>query len=220
MASRDAHAHINALKACTMLGAGRFDIFPGYASPIQTVRNAIARAFLDNTNEAGEAWSHLLFVDDDVIVAPNALDLLLEHDAGVVAGMVPSIFMNCDFVALNCRPEESPNVWYRRHPEGLVRICACGMACTLIRRDVFEAVGYPWFRWLETREGDIYGEDFDFCKRVADAGFTLWADGRVCCDHVKAIHLLALVADEGPLFADDRRLLKDKEKKRRVYTAV
>jgi cellulose synthase/poly-beta-1,6-N-acetylglucosamine synthase-like glycosyltransferase len=55
----------------------------------------------------------------------------------------------------------------------LWEIDGCGMHFTLIRRDVIEAVGEPWFV-MSRRYGA--GEDYHFCQRVKEKGFPIYVD--------------------------------------------
>jgi len=58
------------------------------------------------------------------------------------------------------------------HGEELMEIDGCGSHCILIRRDVLEAIGGNWFQCT----GLLSGEDFDFCRKVKQVGFTIFAD--------------------------------------------
>ena len=65
-------------------------------------------------------------------------------------------------------------------PDTLVEADAMATGCLLIKRDVLEAVGYPWFRNHEHSAG---GEDFFFCERARALGFPIYADFSVQCTH-------------------------------------
>lgn len=59
-------------------------------------------------------------------------------------------------------------------------IDGCGMHFTLIRRDVIEAVDYPWF---VDKGMTGAGEDFYFCRKVKDLGFPIYIDESVYTGH-------------------------------------
>lgn len=76
------------------------------------------------------------------------------------------------------------------------KVAALGMGCTLIRRDVLEAlgVGHGW----PFTEGHVdhptlpgetlfVGEDVAFCLRARDAGFESYVDTSVRAGHVKSV---------------------------------
>lgn len=54
----------------------------------------------------------------------------------------------------------------------LMEVDGCGSHAILIRRDVLEAIGKDWFRCT----GQLSGEDFDFCRKVQQAGYSIFAD--------------------------------------------
>lgn len=64
--------------------------------------------------------------------------------------------------------------------DALIRADALGTGCMLIKRDVLEAIGYPWFKCHEMSGG---GEDFFFCDRAKEAGFEVWGDFSVQAHH-------------------------------------
>jgi hypothetical protein len=66
------------------------------------------------------------------------------------------------------------------HDDDVQEIDGAGAHFLCIRRDVLEAIGEPWF--LSTRTNA--GEDFDFCRRVKAAGFSLYVDYSVFTGHV------------------------------------
>lgn len=64
--------------------------------------------------------------------------------------------------------------------DALVRADALGTGCMLIKREVLEAVGHPWFKCHEMTAG---GEDFYFCERAKQEGFEVWGDFSVQAHH-------------------------------------
>jgi len=75
--------------------------------------------------------------------------------------------------------EECPCVLEPAPDDALVRADGSGAAFLLVHRDVFEAVGEPWFK----RDALKRGEDFYFFQRARSAGFELWVDRSVICGH-------------------------------------
>jgi cellulose synthase/poly-beta-1,6-N-acetylglucosamine synthase-like glycosyltransferase len=69
---------------------------------------------------------------------------------------------------------------FDRAPDDLEEIDGAGAHFMLIRRDVLEKIGAPWFEC--TAPGA--GEDFDFCRKVQRAGFKLYVDYSVMTGHV------------------------------------
>jgi glycosyltransferase involved in cell wall biosynthesis len=62
----------------------------------------------------------------------------------------------------------------------LIEADALGTGCMLIKREVLETVGSPWFK---CHDGSAGGEDFYFCEKAKEAGFEVWGDFSVQCNH-------------------------------------
>lgn len=65
-------------------------------------------------------------------------------------------------------------------PDVLRPIDAAGAGCLLIKREVLEALAWPYFKCHERSGG---GEDFYFCEQAKAAGFEVWGDFSVLCQH-------------------------------------
>lgn len=63
--------------------------------------------------------------------------------------------------------------------EHVIEIDGCGLGCILIKREVFEKIGFPYFE----RHSDRGGEDFDFCRKAQEKGYKIYADLSVLCGH-------------------------------------
>ena len=70
---------------------------------------------------------------------------------------------------------------------GLIACHGIHMACTLIKREVLEVVAEnnkeepnPWFG----SQASVFGEDVIFCRRAREAGFDVWCDPTVKCNHI------------------------------------
>jgi len=82
---------------------------------------------------------------------------------------------------------------------------AGGAGCLLIRRDVFEMVKWPWFRWVEHRDGGQMSEDIYLFRKCNKAGLRVVVEPGVICNHYKTINLTALLRTQisGPKNKDD-----------------
>lgn len=140
---------------------------------VDVARNEIVRHALDMEATAGVRATHVFFIDDDVLITPDGLLRLLEHDLPIVSGL---------YYAKT--PVLQPLVFTEPHkgaatnwtPGELVDCYAHGMGYTLIQTEVFRAMGAgPWF---QTTEGQITGqtfkqqtEDVFFCEQATEAGY-------------------------------------------------
>ena len=163
-------------------------------------RNRIAADALD----AG--YDYVMMVDNDIAFPPTALFDLMGHGADFACGW---------YLNRYARGERKYTTLYRDGPgwqmipaeelkaaaEGgatEIVVKACGMGCCLIRTDVFERLGFPWFEWTdisraERSAADVHGladdflsggEDVNFCNACRRAGIPITADPRVACGHV------------------------------------
>lgn len=96
-------------------------------------------------------------------------------------------------------PLTDDNEPYALSPEfpSITEIDAGSTGLVAIRRDVFEAIRYPWFRRMGAEIGEPGGTppDFAFFYRAAQAGFKTYGDVGTCAGHlaqqqigVKAFH--------------------------------
>ena len=71
-------------------------------------------------------------------------------------------------------------------PSGVLEVDAAGSAGMLIRREVLDAVGDPWFNSTPDRDGRqvIMNEDITFCLRARELGFRLFATTAATMGHL------------------------------------
>lgn len=115
----------------------------------------------------------LLFLDSDMFPTEDMLVKLIEADKDIISAL-----------AFRRVPDYEPCIFteegfYHDYPEGLIEVEATGMACTLIKRGVFERVPKPWFF-----PEPVIGEDKAFCRRAKNAGHKIWCDTTLECGHI------------------------------------
>ena len=156
---------------------------------MNTVRYVIAEArnlLVEKALEMG--CSHVLFIDDDMIIPPDALIKLLEHDTDIVCGLAfrrLAPYDPCVFIV-----HEEKDIYPIEHiDKGLVNIDACGSAFVLIKTKVFKAMPKPWYVWGDKSLG-IYenagglGEDISFSLKAKRMGFHVCCDTSVILGHI------------------------------------
>ncbi len=138
-------------------------------------------------------FSHLFFLDSDVIPPRDAVLRLLAHDRPLVCGMysrrspphgVPVMIRNGKWVT-----DFAPN--------SLIEVDVIGAGCMLIRRDVLENLppldpkrGKTFFDWRVDMmgllpPGEALSEDFAFCLAVRKTlGIPVLCDTSIQCKHV------------------------------------
>ncbi len=150
-------------------------------SPVDRARNKIVEAFMQGD------YTHLLFIDSDTIPPIDTIDRLLSHDVPVVSGLTPIFNLEDMEQYDNCSQGGEP-VGRRT---GLQPIDRCGASCLLIRREVFEELKPPYFKFVmnEANTEQVMGEDLYFCDSLGRTKFQLLADTDVICRHAKEIEL-------------------------------
>jgi len=134
--------------------------------------------------------THVLFLDADMTFPPDLAQSLLAAEVDICGALyfkrtppfapVPSHFAGGD------DPQMLTPVRLPEKP-GLVECDVLGMGATLIRRQVFDALDKPWFRYEAYRPtGEmIVTEDVPFCRDAGEAGFRVACDTRVVCGHLR-----------------------------------
>lgn len=170
---------------------------PGYGCDM--ARNRIAADALSAN------YDRVLMVDNDMSFKPDALRLLLEHDADFAMGY---------YLNRHARGGKRLATLYklgygwtmydmhelkelREKGEHAISVKGGGLGFALFKPSVFEKVGFPWFKWTdigwrrqdapsvyECRDDfDSGGEDINFCNACRNAGIKIIADTRVACGH-------------------------------------
>jgi hypothetical protein len=124
----------------------------------------------------------LWIMGDDHAFDPELLPRLLAHEVDVVVPHCLRRNPPWQPVVNSHEDEDGWQVAAELPEEGLTPIWSAGSAGMLIRRRVFEAIGDPWF----TPAPDAVGlnEDINFCRKVREAGFTLWCDPAALLGHI------------------------------------
>ncbi len=164
-------------------------------SLIPRARNALSRMFLESD------CTHILMIDSDLVFSNDHVKRIFSHNEDVVGGFYPkkkegTVDMVCN--ALNPQPPMNDR---RLTP---LKYIGSGFIC--ISRHVFEKmievygeeIGYTWDEDGKTTEYDFWScgvytfkdgfkrylsEDWYFCQRALDLGFTVYGDNGVTLKH-------------------------------------
>lgn len=137
--------------------------------PLPHARNEQVHRFL------ASSCTHLFTLDSDCIPIDGTVQRLLAYDLPVVVAPHASIINGeHGVVAL----DRVPNGYRQHHPmTGLQKCDAVGGSGLLIRRDVLETMGPPWFMFEFDASGRLsLGEDFYFSERLTKLGIDIWVD--------------------------------------------
>lgn len=181
------------------------DIISGYA-PVEFARNTLVGNFL--RTDASRLW----FMDCDVIPNQDAIELL-DVDADIVAGTYPILIRAEKGPAILYGAYVSDGEGYKyvgvSNDQGVMDVDAVLNGMTVIRRRVLEDrrlwhdpayvnpisgrstvlrddEAPPIFRTFRKPNGEqAVTEDFEFCKRAKDLGYSIKLKPNVRCGHVK-----------------------------------
>lgn len=153
--------------------------------PVDNARNEIVEEFLKSDA------THLLFVDSDTLPPIDAIDKLLAVNQPIVSGLTPIIEINEKeeiYRKWNCVGVDS------RHLEpnkGVLPIIGAGSSCILIKREVFEKLERPWYRFLyedDNGKKTLVSEDIHFLAKAVGKKIPAYCDTSVICKHNKAMN--------------------------------
>ena len=161
-------------------------------SLITKARNMLVADFL-----ASDA-TDLLFVDADVIItADDVMRLLaLSGDKDITAGAYPRRSKDKKFFTDLHLTDDGK----LEFADGMLRVKRIGTGFMLIRRHVLETLRDKHPEWrcynnvlerdehaifdFQIKDGEYYGEDYTFCNRAAEEGFTVHLDTDINLPHV------------------------------------
>ena len=129
-----------------------------------------------------ECYTHMLWLDSDMIFTEDLLDDLMFSGKPFVTGIAHSRrapHVSCVFKEIWPKVDRWEG---NEYPDAPFKIGGCGFACVLIETEIIRTVynknGTAFFPMREL------GEDLAFCKRALDEGFEIWAEPTVQLGHI------------------------------------
>jgi FkbM family methyltransferase len=155
-----------------------FQYFFGYQ--IDQIRNLIA--------DWGKRYDYLLCVDSDIVLPPDTLVKMLAHNVDIISGI---------YIQRKAEPRLEIYIEHRgglnnlsiedmyAEPTDLREVGGVGMGCCLIRGEVLRKMEYPHFVYQSALDHEhTFSEDLYFCRAARTAGFHVWMDRSIVCEHV------------------------------------
>lgn len=133
------------------------------------------------TEAVNKGFSHVLWLDADMVFDPDVFERLLKHEKPFVTGLYAS--RHAPYLATVFKSLAPECKTFDTVPkEGLFEIEACGFGIVLMETKVILDV----YRKCELmfQPFDAHGEDIMFCKRAREAGYTLYCDPTVRAGHI------------------------------------
>lgn len=151
--------------------------------PVDNARNHIVKDFLESDG------THLLFVDSDTVPPADTIMKMLAQDKLIISGLTPIIDLDEKsgeyFRKWNCVGEDDLHM---QPNTGLRKCKGAGGSCIMIKREVFEKLESPWYKFLKKDDNgkvvDV-SEDIYFVVTALSKGMETWADTSIICKHYK-----------------------------------
>jgi len=124
----------------------------------------------DNRNKIVEKalegdYTHLFFVDSDMVFKPDVLDKFVAADKDIIGAMYNRRCGKLNETVVDTRYDNGlPNKPFRNFN--------AGTGCLLIKMDVFKRVPKPWFFF--GTEQNPKGEDIYFTEKARGLGVEVW----------------------------------------------
>jgi hypothetical protein len=174
--------------------------------PIDTLRNDIVQTAM----QAGA--TKVIMMDSDMIYHPKTITNLLKRNLPIVGALCFRRYPPFDSIMLrgDVKGYLSVDEW---DEDELIEVDATGAGCIMYDMDVFRRMPYPWFKFRKTEDGSGIGEDIGFCQDLKAAGYRIFVDTSVPCDHLTT---LAVNEKTNRLW----RTMKTKEQQRALERAL
>jgi hypothetical protein len=170
-----------ATNRCLLAGIPRpYHLFDPVGFQVDVARNMI-------TSEACQYRdvTHLMWIDDDMTFAPDAVQRLVDRDLPIVGGLCHN--RRHPYMPILVKETQRGCSFMYDYPEGLVEVDATGAAFLLVKKEVFfkmyETTGEGWW----TPKG--VSEDISFCRRARQAGYKVFVDTRVKIGHMGEVEV-------------------------------
>jgi hypothetical protein len=136
--------------------------------------------------------THIMFLDADVVPRKTTLDKLWKMDKDIVVGVYP-MNQGSEIRWSVSRQEIWDAVKLEELPRNPFKVFSAGFGVTLVKFEVFEKLEWPYWKNIYRPGGIEKGEDIYFFEKARKAGYDIWCDPLVKCDHTKFIGLLGIV---------------------------
>lgn len=145
-------------------------------------------------------YTHLFWIDNDIIFSPAQFQKLLDHDKEIVSGIY---MMSDNKHYATVKNWDEVKFKHQGHfdfltpsdlndKKELLDVAYTGMGFMMIKKGIFEALSYPWFRPLFFDfDGikDFCSEDVSFCRLVTQKGYQIFIDPQLRVGHEKKVIL-------------------------------
>lgn len=122
---------------------------------------------------------YLFFLDADMIFPPDVLMRLLNHNKDIINAL--AFRRICPHYPCIFKWNEKEGTYETmEYYGGLMTVDATGMACMLIKTDVFRKMKRPWYYY----DQHLFSSDLTFCKNAKKLGYKIWIDSSLKIGHL------------------------------------
>lgn len=148
---------------------------PLSSSVVHWSRNGLITEHL----KSGKPWTHVLFIDDDIVVEPGDLEKLISHKKDIIAGLctrrndppIPNIRFWEEEVGNFQQIWEWPD-------QQLIEVGAVGTGFMLISQHALEQVAQAYFDCLWEKE--MYGLEGEKLEKLRTARMKMFDETKIC----------------------------------------
>ena len=161
---------------------GRIGVFCPQTYSIDKSRNLI----VEHALKIG--YDYILWVDSDMILPKDAFMKMLKHDKDIVSGVYSYKLLNNKYaVAKRYKSKEDDEyedipLSEIRATKDLIEVDGIGFGCVLTKVEIFKNIKEPHFVYNVNM-----GEDIHFCRMAQKAGYKVYLDPTIRCDHIGKI---------------------------------
>jgi hypothetical protein len=124
-------------------------------------------------------YDYYLSMDDDMAFVPETIERLIAMDKDVIGAAYQARNALDEYLIASPPNTLAKEDWFKVWDHGVKECRFCGAGCLLIKKQVFEAMDYPWFRnniLTINNQADVCTEDVSFCEDATKAGFKIYVD--------------------------------------------
>lgn len=138
--------------------------------------------------------THILFMDYDVVPQPGTLKRLFAHDKDIVSGVYPLYQRKKIQWCLSTNKDKFVAMEYDDLPTEPFKAQVCSNGIMLVKTEVFENLKKPYWKtlWTEDDTSKTLGADLYFFRKALEAGYDLWVDPQIKCEHYRTVGLLEM----------------------------
>lgn len=155
-----------------------------HLSPLDNARNVAVKEFLEDYAD------YLLFIDNDIVPPPDALERLIAADKDVIAPLCFTMKQGDDGIPFPLIVAHRYNEKHEYKPyygNGIEETDVVTGGMFLAKREVYEKLERPFYFTYHKNGLVEYSEDFVFSQQCQKLGYKLYTDYDLLCKHYKMV---------------------------------